>query len=187
MIVISLFAMAAARKFSKSTETTEVPATSTTVVITDIPFTTGTPVPTQTTIATTTTGAPKPTQTCSLATDKLFSPYVDILAWPTLKISDTFASTNIKHNTLAFMNANSDGEANWGGYPIGNGVGNFPSNYYEDEIKSIRANGGDITVSFGGTGNSIAKEVDIALLGTCCFGYKIRTNCSPILVEKYRF
>lgn len=75
---------------------------------------------------------------------RYFSPYVDVLLWPTLDVNTVNAATGAKWFTLAFITANSAGEPSWGG------VIALGDNFYADKISALRAKGGDVVVSFGG-------------------------------------
>lgn len=80
---------------------------------------------------------------------RVFSPYVDITAWPTYQIADMAQITGALYYILGFVVAQSatDCTPTWGTYyPIDNVPG-------LDQIKKLRELGGDITISFGGAAN----------------------------------
>ncbi|KAI9105312.1 glycoside hydrolase superfamily [Phlyctochytrium arcticum] len=92
--------------------------------------------------------------------DKTYAPYVDILLWPTLDISVVAAATNVKHYTLAFIFADGNKNAAWGG------VTPASSGFYLDIVTKLRNMGGDVIVSFGGAiGQELAiVETDVKAL-----------------------
>lgn len=80
---------------------------------------------------------------------KVFAPYVDSTAWPPFKFADLFATTKVPFYNLGFIVSENPQLCfpSWGGfYPAQSG----PLN---DQIKALRALGGDVTVSFGGAAN----------------------------------
>lgn len=87
--------------------------------------------------------------------NKLFAPYVDATAWPTFSLSDCYNKTGQKYFTLAFITSDENGNPSWGGY---SSLG-MNSNQYVDDINSIRSNGGDVIVAFGGAnGTELASS-----------------------------
>lgn len=80
---------------------------------------------------------------------KVFAPYVDSTAWPPYSLVDSFNATKGLFYNLGFIVSKSPTvcEATWGTYYTGEAG---PLN---DQIKAIRALGGDVTVSFGGAAN----------------------------------
>lgn len=76
--------------------------------------------------------------------DRVFAPYVDVLSWPTFSISRAFNETGQKYYTLAFIINQGQCTPSWGGVtPLAN-------DWYKGEIDAIRADGGDVIISFGG-------------------------------------
>jgi len=93
--------------------------------------------------------------------NSFFAPYVDIVSsfnkgMLPIDISTVSQATGCKYYTLAFMNYAQDGTQSWGGYPsIINGVIQplsieYMPAYYINAINTIRNNGGDVIISFGG-------------------------------------
>ncbi len=80
----------------------------------------------------------------------LYTPYVDVTLWPPFDISNVDA-TGICLYTLAFVvdNQNQEG-ANpcWGGYA------SLDTSWYQAEIAALRAQEGEVIVSFGGANGS---------------------------------
>ena len=80
----------------------------------------------------------------------LYTPYVDVTLWPPFDISNIDA-TGICIYTLAFIvdNQNQEG-ANpcWGGYA------SLDTSWYQNEIAALRAQDGEVIVSFGGANGS---------------------------------
>ena len=89
---------------------------------------------------------------------KFFAPYIDIVAFKSNTIIDVFNATGCKYYTLAFMNYdNNTGVQTWGGNVSSvpsTGIQPFSLQYtplwYIDKINTIRNNGGDVIISFGG-------------------------------------
>ncbi len=82
---------------------------------------------------------------------KLYAPYVDILLWPTINLIDIIQKTGHKFFTLAFIVADNNGAASWGG------VIPLEQKFFMDQINKIRNLGGDIIISLGGlNGTEIA-------------------------------
>jgi len=86
--------------------------------------------------------------------DQVFSPYVDTGLYPDQALSAIAGSTGVRYYTLAFITGSSSGAPTWAG------VIPLSDNHYLDEVKKIRASGGDIIVSFGGaSGSELATVV----------------------------
>src|SRR5205085_4535729 len=86
--------------------------------------------------------------------NKVFSPYVDILAWPTPDLPNIAMTTGHKYYTLAFIVSDSTGNPSWGGV--------IPLNqqFYLDKILAIRSQGGDVIISNGGAnGQELAQVI----------------------------
>ena len=75
---------------------------------------------------------------------KTFAPYIDILSWPTLDISAIARTQRVLRYTLAFIVADSSKLPSWGG------VIPLSQNFYATQIQNLRAQGGDVIISFGG-------------------------------------
>jgi chitinase len=93
---------------------------------------------------------------------EVFAPYVDVMAWPTLSISNTYTSTGQKYYTLAFITSDSTSQ----GVPAWGGITALSEKFYMDEITAIRSDGGDVIISFGGaSGTEIAlNDIDATTL-----------------------
>lgn len=80
---------------------------------------------------------------------KVFAPFVDATAWPPLKFADLYATTKVPFYNLGFIVSQKPSICypSWGTY--------YPAEAgpLNDQIKAIRALGGDVTVSFGGAAN----------------------------------
>ncbi|KAJ3303828.1 hypothetical protein HDV03_003500 [Kappamyces sp. JEL0829] len=77
----------------------------------------------------------------ALPQQSLFAPYVDVSG--SLDVGAVATATGQKFFSLAFINADASGNAVFGG-------GSVASNFYSSQIKALRAQGGDVMVSFGG-------------------------------------
>lgn len=81
---------------------------------------------------------------------RVFSPYVDATAWPTFLIADNSNITNVLFYNMGFVVAQSPSNCTptWGTY--------YPIEQIPaiEQIKQLRAKGGDITISFGGAANT---------------------------------
>ena len=81
----------------------------------------------------------------------LFAPYTDMLLYPTPSLSGMATTTGQKYFTMAFIVAGSGCQANWGGYYT------MAQNFEVNDVAALRAQGGDVIVSFGGaTGTELA-------------------------------
>jgi len=81
----------------------------------------------------------------------LFAPYIDMLQYPTPSLSGLATATGQKYFSLAFIVAGQGCQANWGGYYT------MAQNFEVNDIAALRAQGGDVIVSFGGaTGTELA-------------------------------
>ncbi len=74
----------------------------------------------------------------------LFAPYIDMLQYPTPSLSELAAATGQEYFSMAFIVAGSGCQANWGGYYT------MPQNFEVNDVAALRAQGGDVIVSFGG-------------------------------------
>jgi hypothetical protein len=90
----------------------------------------------------------------------VFAPYVDATAWPPFDFVAAARTAGIKYFTLAFIVAGPNGEAAWGGYQAYDVSGSSFSNTMQANINSLRAQGGDVRVSFGGAaGQELAQVI----------------------------
>jgi hypothetical protein len=103
---------------------------------------------------------------------RTFAPYVDITAWPTPSINDTYAKTGQKYYTLAFIVSDSSTNPSWGG------VYSMSDNFYLTEVNNIRSNGGDVIVSFGG-----AAGQELALTNTNVTSLQAKYQA---VIDKYK-
>ena len=79
----------------------------------------------------------------------IFAPFVDATAWPTQQIADKTKAIEVPYYNLGFVVSQSREvcKPTWGTYYSGEAG---PMN---DQIKKLRAMGGDVIVSFGGAAN----------------------------------
>ena len=89
-------------------------------------------------------------------TDKDICPYVDACAFPIPDIVQMSKdSGGLKYFTLAFITADSDKKASWGG------TISLDSQHMLAKIRDIRTAGGDVSISFGGAnGQEIAQVIE---------------------------
>ncbi|MFI2783033.1 glycoside hydrolase family 18 protein [Streptomyces sp. ALB3] len=115
---------------------------------------TGTPVPTPTPTATATA---RPTETATAPPAGTptaepsgtpggagFAPYVDTSLYPAYDLLDTASKTGVKEFTLAFITSGGGCSPLWGG------VTGLADDKVAAQITALRAEGGDVRVSFGG-------------------------------------
>ena len=90
----------------------------------------------------------------------VFVPYADMSLSPTFSLAETAKQTGNEFFTLAFIVAGSTGQPAWGGQIAADGQ------FLGDDITSLRGQGGDVIVSFGGaTGTELAQATgDVATL-----------------------
>ena len=90
----------------------------------------------------------------------VFVPYADMSLSPTFSLAETAKQTGNEFFTLAFIVAGSAGQPAWGGQIAADGQ------FLGDDITSLRGQGGDVIVSFGGaTGIELAQATgDVATL-----------------------
>lgn len=74
----------------------------------------------------------------------LFAPYIDMLEYPTPSLSALATSTGQKYFSMAFIVSSNGCQANWGGYYT------MSQNFEVNDVAALRAQGGDVIVSFGG-------------------------------------
>jgi hypothetical protein len=78
---------------------------------------------------------------------------VDVGAWPTFDLTNSYNSTGTKYYTLGFVIGFGTTASWFGAY-------NMSVNFYADEINFIRSKGGNVIVSFGGAaGNELAYNI----------------------------
>ncbi|KAJ2996556.1 hypothetical protein HDV02_006389 [Globomyces sp. JEL0801] len=98
----------------------------------------------------------KPSKTC--IPSKVFAPFLDVTTKTALFNNQNFdldearKVTGVKWYSLAFLNGNIEG-----GKVVPSWGGQFDLDFYKDKVEALRANGGDVVVSFGGlTGVELA-------------------------------
>ncbi|CAM4446738.1 putative bifunctional chitinase/lysozyme precursor [Mycobacterium basiliense] len=81
-----------------------------------------------------------------------YSPYVDITLWPSNDGYDfaSAADAGVKDVTLAFITADPNGQAAWGGYSAYDVSGGSHSWYIDNQLTNMHDAGIDGTISFGG-------------------------------------
>ncbi len=88
------------------------------------------------------------------------APYVDATGYPTVKVGEIPAENGVDHYTLGFVVAASGSEctATWGTYyslEVGPSAWEGGGEYFlYDQIAQLRADGGDVMLSFGGAANT---------------------------------
>ncbi|OKK22242.1 sugar hydrolase [Streptomyces sp. CB00455] len=145
------------------------------------PTPTSTPAPTATTGAPTTSAQPTRTATpTATATAPVpgtpggarFAPYVDTSLYPAYDLVDTAAKTGVKEFHLAFITSAGGCAPLWGG------ATDLASDKVAAQIGALRAQGGDVRVSFGGAA-----------------GHELALNCATVddltaaygkVVDQYR-
>ncbi|KAI8608020.1 glycoside hydrolase superfamily, partial [Chytriomyces sp. MP71] len=81
----------------------------------------------------------------------VFAPYIDVGAWPTLDPIAYKTNTGATHFMLAFVTADSSNMPTFAGNPT-------DGSFFASEIAAIRAQGGDVCISFGGaSGTELAN------------------------------
>ncbi len=80
---------------------------------------------------------------------KVFTPYA-FIPKGFINIDDCLAQTGQRYFTLAFIISDPDGQPAW----TGSRDLRVGTKYYADQIKAIRARGGDVLISFGGEGGT---------------------------------
>jgi Glycosyl hydrolases family 18 len=84
---------------------------------------------------------------------KVCAPYVE--CWNNLSVSSLASSIGNKFYTLAFVISNSTANS----APFWDGTMPLSDNKYVSDIASLRAQGGDVIISFGGSGGSELAQV----------------------------
>lgn len=94
---------------------------------------------------------------------RYFAPYADVLLYPLFPFAQTANSIGLKHYTLGFITAGSGCDARWGGsVPLN---GEFSDDNLIPAINSLRAQNGNVIVSFGGAaGTELAQACASATL-----------------------
>lgn len=91
--------------------------------------------------------------------NNFFAPYVDMLLWPTFQLTQTAQSVGTKYYSLAFITSGGGCQAAWGGIiPISD-------NFLIDDIRNLRAIGGNVIISFGGA-NGVELGQDCGSVGS---------------------
>lgn len=88
--------------------------------------------------------------TSSAFPNYVFAPYIDMLLWPTPSLSSIATDSGSKFFSLGFIvaRAPTDCTASWGTYYT------MSQNFLASDISSLRSQGGDVIISFGGAANS---------------------------------
>ena len=102
---------------------------------------------------------------------QLFAPYIDMLQNPTPSLSGTATTTSQKYFSMAFIVASKGCQANWGGEYT------MAQNFEVSDVAALRAQGGDVIVSFGG-----ADGVELAL--ACSTVYTLQAQYQAV-IDKY--
>jgi chitinase len=87
----------------------------------------------------------------------VYSPYLDVLLWPTYSAAQASIATGTKLFILAFVVSDKHGNASWGNQvPICTKMlpGATNDHWYFPQLKELRELGGDAIISFGGAGGS---------------------------------
>ena len=85
--------------------------------------------------------------------EEVFAPYVQLSSGNPINVNDVHKKTGQKYYTFAFMNSNN-------GVPAWRGKYNYDTGLYDEEINTLRKNGGDIIISFGGaSGRELATTI----------------------------
>ncbi|MEN8905909.1 MAG: carbohydrate-binding protein [Clostridiales bacterium] len=146
---------------TNTTKVTEKPTTTSKVTLKATSKTTPKTTPKTTSKATSTTLADNNNDSNDSGSwnSKIFAPYVDVCLYPAFDLNNCYDKTGQKFYTLAFITANGSGEPAWGG------IIPLSDDQFKDQIDTLRNNGGDVIVSFGGaSGNELAtvtSDVDL--------------------------
>ena len=97
-----------------------------------------------------------PTTDTGEASGTAFAPYVDVSSSPAYDLVATANETGVRHFTLAFVGAGDRCAPLWGGHSALN------ANDVASQIDELRAEGGDVRVSFGG---GSGRELAVACSG----------------------
>lgn len=85
---------------------------------------------------------------------KLLAPYTDVTLFPTFDVNIAQKQTGIKYYTIGPIISDASGNPAWGGTTPATGSTPF----YLDQITTLRNNGGDVILYFGGAGIEIARN-----------------------------
>ncbi|KAI8898528.1 chitin synthase III catalytic subunit-domain-containing protein [Globomyces pollinis-pini] len=94
---------------------------------------------------------------------KAFAPYINVEVKPPMDMAAVDSELGNKWFTLGFINSDGQGKPTWpGSHPINKGD---PNPFFLDNIKSLRAKGGDVILAFGGLagGANTAAGSELAL------------------------
>ncbi|MFJ8144802.1 cellulose binding domain-containing protein [Streptomyces sp. NPDC096048] len=145
---------------------------------TDPPAPTPTPTPTPTGTATAeptptdtaTTPAPTETPGTGNGTDTGFAPYVDTSLYPAFDLVASAEATGVRNYNLAFVTDGGGCTPKWGG------VTDLASDAVANQIGALRAEGGDVRVSFGGAaGSELATTCTTAEALAAAYGKVVDT------------
>ena len=91
----------------------------------------------------------------------VYAPYVDMTLYPTANLPAIAQSQGIKYFTLAFITADPSNNApSWGGYSTYDVNGGSFDQSIRAQVASLRQQGGDVMVSFGGAaGTELAQAI----------------------------
>ncbi|MEU3250050.1 cellulose binding domain-containing protein [Streptomyces sp. NPDC006997] len=134
---------------------------------THTPTQTATPTPTSTPTKTA-TQSPTPTQTPGTPTTAAFAPYVDTSLYPAFDLLASAEATGVKDYNLAFITSGGGCTPKWGG------VTDLASDAVAGQIGALRAQGGDVRVSFGGaSGTELATACSSADALAAAYGQAV--------------
>jgi hypothetical protein len=96
----------------------------------------------------------------------VFAPYVDMTLYPTYDLVSAAKNEGLRYFTLAFVVADANKLPAWGGYTDYEVNGGAFDTALRSQIAGLRAQGGDVSVSFGGAaGQELAQVItDITAL-----------------------
>lgn len=90
----------------------------------------------------------------------VFAPYVDMANYPTYSLQTAMTQAGLKFFTLAFITADSNKAPAWGGYTEYEVNGGTFDQGIRAQVNQVRAQGGDVSVSFGGeNGQELAQAI----------------------------
>ncbi|POY31848.1 chitinase, partial [Mycobacterium kansasii] len=95
------------------------------------------------------------------STSGQYSPYVDITLYPGPNGYDfsSAAQAGVKNATLAFITADPNGQAAWGGYSAFDVTGGSQSSFINNQIANMHSAGINGTISFGGAAGTDLSAV----------------------------
>ncbi|MGD9622678.1 MAG: Calx-beta domain-containing protein, partial [Mycolicibacterium sp.] len=92
-----------------------------------------------------------------------YAPYVDMAGWPPPDLIAIARDNGVSLLTLAFIQANSAGQAAWGGYSsLTPGSSDEQAQKIDAAIAAFKAAGGDVMVSFGGENGTELAQAYVA-------------------------